>query len=197
MSQFEQRANIKFICKLRKSASETQSALQQVYGDIALKKSAVYDWFSQFKSGQETSEDDQRSRRPLTSRTKEMIGKVRQLIRCDRRMTITEFEQKVGISYGSIYTILFDDLKVSSFSAKHTLLVVQQFLAEKNISTITQPPYSPDLAPSDFRLLPTLKMGLKGTRYPTMEDTKSNVTAALHKIPKEAFHRCFQQWQDR
>jgi transposase len=64
-----------FVCKLGKSASETQSALQQVYGDTALKKSAVYDWFSRFKNGKETLEDDQRSRRPLTSRTEEMIEK--------------------------------------------------------------------------------------------------------------------------
>jgi hypothetical protein len=37
---------------------------------------------------------------------------------------------------------------------------------------ITQPPYSPDLAPSDFWLFPTLKMGLKGTHFATMEAIK-------------------------
>jgi hypothetical protein len=39
-------------------------------------------------------------------------------------------------------------------------------------------------------------MGLKGTLFATMEDIKLNVTAKLWKIPKEAFSRCFQQWQD-
>jgi len=78
----------------------------------------------------------------------------------------------------------------------HISLVVQQFLAEKIISLITQPPYSPDLAPSDFWLFPTLKMGLKRTRFATMEDIKWNATAELRKIPKEAFRRCFQQRQD-
>ncbi|KDR06878.1 hypothetical protein L798_03360, partial [Zootermopsis nevadensis] len=48
-----------------------------------------------------------------------------------------------------------------------TSLVVQQFLAEESISVITQPPYSPELALSDFWLFPTLKMGLKGTRFAT------------------------------
>jgi hypothetical protein len=57
--------------------------------------------------------------------------------------------------------------------------------------------YSPDLAPSDFWLFHTLKMGLKGTRFATMEDIKSNVTAELRRIPKEAFHQSFQQWQNR
>jgi hypothetical protein len=45
------------------------------------------------------------------------------------------------------------------------LLHNKQFLAEKSIPVITQPPYSPDLAPSDFWLFPSLKMGLKGTRF--------------------------------
>jgi hypothetical protein len=79
----------------------------------------------------------------------------------------------------------------------HTSLVVQQFLAEKFIPVITQPPYSPDLAPSDFWLFSTLKMGLRQTRFATMEGIEWNATAELRKIPKEAFRRCFQQWQDR
>jgi len=69
---------------------------------------------------------------------------------------------------------------------------VQQFLAEKSTPVIIQPPYSPDLAPSDFWLFPTLKMGLRGARFATMEDIEWNATAELEKIPKEAFRRCFQ-----
>jgi hypothetical protein len=46
---------------------------------------------------------------------------------------------------------------------------VQQFLAEKNISVITQPPHSPDLAPSYFWLLTTLKMSFKGTSFATVD----------------------------
>jgi hypothetical protein len=76
----------------------------------------------------------------------------------------------------------------------HTSLVVQQFLADKDIPIITQHPYSLDPAPSDFWLLPTLKMGLKGTHFATM-DSKSNVMGELLRIPQEAFCQCFQQWQ--
>ena len=78
----------------------------------------------------------------------------------------------------------------------HTSLV-QQFLAKKSILVITQPLYPPDLAPSDFWLFPTLKMGLKETRFATMADIKSDAIAKLRKIAKEAFRWCFQQWQDR
>ncbi|PNF34187.1 hypothetical protein B7P43_G17619 [Cryptotermes secundus] len=181
MSHFEQRANIKFMFKLGKSASETLTALQKIYGDTALKKSAVYDWFSQFKNGQETLEDDQRSERPSTSKAEEMVGKVRQLIRCDRRMTIEELEQEVGTVTGHFYMQVLQRLRDAvrrkgrdewqgqwfvhhDNAPSHTSLVVQQFLAEK---------------------------------FATMEDMKSNATAELRKIPKETFHRCFQRCQDR
>jgi hypothetical protein len=36
-------------------------------------------------------------------------------------------------------------------------------------------------------------MGLKVTRFATVEDIKSNVTDELRKIPKEAFRRCLLQ----
>jgi hypothetical protein len=61
---------------------------------------------------------------------------------------------------------------------------VQQFLTEKNILVVTQPPYFPDLAPSDLWLFPTLEMALSGTRFATMADMNSNVTTELRKISK-------------
>ena len=45
----------------------------------------------------------------------------------------------------------------------HSALSIQQFLAERNVPTLEQPPYSPDLAPCDFFLFPKLKGVIKGT----------------------------------
>jgi len=64
------------------------------------------------------------------------------------------------------------DVWLGAKAPSQTSLDVQKFLAKKSIPVITQPPYSPDLAPSDFWMFSTLKMGLKGTRFPTMEDIK-------------------------
>jgi len=121
MPQFEQHVNTKFTCRLGKSASQMPSALQKVYGDTVLGKSAVYDWFSRFKNGQERLDDDQCSGRPSTSITAEMIEIVQQLIQCDRRITAVELEQDVGISHGSIHAILSDNLKLRHVSAKFVL----------------------------------------------------------------------------
>jgi hypothetical protein len=80
------------------------------------------------------------------------------------------------------------------YQATHRLLCSN--FSPRKAFVITQPPYSPDLIPSDFWLFPIPKTGLNGTRFTTMEDIKSNAMAKLRKIPKEAFHRCFQQRQD-
>jgi histone-lysine N-methyltransferase SETMAR len=66
----------------------------------------------------------------------------------------------------------------------HTAVAVQQFLAKNNISIVPHPPYSPDLAPNDFWLLPTLKMGLQGRRFTTVENSKENADTRLRAIKK-------------
>jgi hypothetical protein len=48
MSQFEQRANIKFCQKLDKSASETFQMVKQAYSEEALGHSAVFKWHKRF-----------------------------------------------------------------------------------------------------------------------------------------------------
>jgi hypothetical protein len=53
------------------------------------------------------------------------------------------------------------------------------------------------MAPCDFWLFPKLKMSLKGTRFESREDIMRNTTARLITIPKDAFQKCFQQWQNR
>jgi transposase len=70
---------------------------------------------------------------------------------------------------------------------------VQHYLDEIKILATTQPPYSPDLAPSDFWLFPILKMGLKGKCFATIEYIKSNATAELRKIPKRNLPPVLQQ----
>ena len=47
----------------------------------------------------------------------------------------------------------------------HSSLLVRDFLAKTNTTVMPQPPYSSDLAPSDFFLFPKLKKPMKGHRF--------------------------------
>ena len=56
------------------------------------------------------------------------------------------------------------------------------FLAKHRITQVTQPPYSPDLAPCDFWLFPKLKPPLKGKRFQTSHEIQENTMGQLMVI---------------
>ena len=68
----------------------------------------------------------------------------------------------------------------------HNALSIQQFLAEKNMAVLEQPPYSPDLAPSDFFFLFKLKGVIKGTCFEDVDDIKMAVMMDLRKNPSSS-----------
>ena len=74
-------------------------------------RSQTFQWFSRIKAGRTSTDDDERSGRPVSSSTPEMIDSVCQIIREDRR-TIDEVSMLVGISHGTCHKILREDLKM-------------------------------------------------------------------------------------
>ena len=70
--------------------------LVQVYGDNAMKKTAVYKWVKRFSEGRESVTDEKRSRRPATGRTEENIAKVRQIVCENRWLVIRSIAQQVN-----------------------------------------------------------------------------------------------------
>jgi hypothetical protein len=54
------------------------------------------------------------------------------------------------------------------------------------------PPYTPDLAPCDFWLVPKLKNALTGQRFADIPDIQCNVTL-MQGILENKFQDCFQQ----
>jgi transposase len=57
-------------------------------------------------------------------------------------------------------------------SSAHKALSVKQFLAQKSITEMEQPPCSPDLAPNDFWMFPKIKSALNGRMFQDIEDKK-------------------------
>jgi len=114
----EHRACIKFCSKLGKTATECYEMLKTAFGEQAMGHSQTFQWFSRFKAGRTSIDDDERSGRPVSSSTPEMIERVRQIIREDRRSTIDEVSMLVGISHGTCHKILTEDLKMRRVASK-------------------------------------------------------------------------------
>jgi transposase len=77
--------------------------IQQAFGDDAMGATQIEEWFNRFKYGRTLEDSDQRSGRPSTSRTANVIENVRFLIPEDRRLTVGEIADEVGISTGSAH----------------------------------------------------------------------------------------------
>lgn len=145
----EQRVCVKFCFKLGKSSSETFELLQQAFGDDVLSRTTCFEWFKRFKEGRTSVKDNGRPGRPSTSKTNETVARVREIIRNNRRLTIREVAEDVGISYGSCQEILTKELGMSRIAAKFVprLLTDEQ---KQNRKTIAQELFERTESDQDF-----------------------------------------------
>ena len=80
----------------------------------------------------------------------------------------------------------------------HTAKIVTNYIRNNNITILPQPPYSPDLAPSDFWIFFRIKKVLKGKRFQEITEIQKNTVQILHEIKEEEFKQCFEnQWVKR
>ena len=76
----------------------------------------------------------------------------------------------------------------------HAAILTLRFLTDNNNTVVPHPPYSPDLAPSDFFLFPKLKMKLKGRIFQT-EKIQTESQAVLNPLWENDFQEYFKNWQ--
>jgi hypothetical protein len=62
----QQRCGIEFCVRLEKSGSETLQLIHQAYGDDAMRRAAVFEWWKRFRDGETNVKDEPRSGRPST-----------------------------------------------------------------------------------------------------------------------------------
>jgi hypothetical protein len=112
--------------KFGKSWQEILEMLRTVYGESAMKRRTVYKWVDRFKEGWESIDDNAREGCPSTSHVGENIQCVRDMVMSDRRITTRIIADKLGITKGSVQTILKDDLNMLKLCAKIVPKVLTQ-----------------------------------------------------------------------
>ncbi|PNF17937.1 hypothetical protein B7P43_G14737 [Cryptotermes secundus] len=107
----EQRACIKFCFKLGKTAAETHEILKQDFGDNSLGQAQAYDWYKSLKNGRISADEN--------------VAKVRDLILQDRRRSIQDLCNTLGLSYGKCQRILSEELNMRMIAAKFVPRLLQ------------------------------------------------------------------------
>ena len=111
-------AVIRYLYLKGKTGKEIHGVLADVYGSSAPYYAQIKFWVGEFKRGRTSLEDEARVGRPLDATDEEMCKKVWDLIHSDRRIQVEEIEQALGISHGSVSTILHDRLGMRKLTAR-------------------------------------------------------------------------------
>ena len=114
-SKVEYLAVIRYLYLKGKTGKDGELAI--VYGSSAPSYAQVKFWIGEFKGGRTSLEDEARSGRPLDASDEEMCKKVRDLV-SDRRIQVEEIVQALGISHGSVSTILHDRSGMHKLTAR-------------------------------------------------------------------------------
>jgi hypothetical protein len=107
-----------FAWKLGKSTTKTLEILHEAFGEHTLSWTAVFEWHWRFKASRVSLEGDERSGWPSTSETAENVEKIQELIHENRRRTVHELADTVGISYGVGQEIVTENLNMRRITVK-------------------------------------------------------------------------------
>ena len=107
----KQRAVIEFLVSEGEPPKQIFERLVNVYGDASLAYSTVKKWVSRIKHEEDdpslsSLQDRPRSGRPSSAVNPGNNDKVEKLIRDDRRITIDDIGERVGVSHGSAVNIV-------------------------------------------------------------------------------------------
>ena len=94
----EQRVCMKFCFLLGTSAAESVLMLQEAFKVDALSKTQVYEWYSGFKGGEMSCEDQPRSGRPSTCQNDENLEKICNAINADHHRITEEISEITDLS---------------------------------------------------------------------------------------------------
>ncbi|GFV25146.1 histone-lysine N-methyltransferase SETMAR [Trichonephila clavipes] len=150
--------------------------LIDVYGEGVLTVRQCQNWFAKFRSGNFDVEDAPRSGRPVEA-DKDAI---KALVDANRRITTLychqldntndALQQKRSELINRKGVVFHQDN-----ARPHTSLVTCQKFLQLERDTMPHPPYSPDLAPSDYYLFRSLQKFLDGKTFTSNEEVKNHL----------------------
>jgi len=103
-------------------------------------------------------------------------------------MAVRRFRPKLGLKH----------LKFHWDNARpHTSSETRSRLSELGVSVLPHPPYSPDIAPSDFFLFGYIKSRLRGCSFGTSDELLGKVTMEIEAISRNQLESVFEEWKGR
>lgn len=112
--------------------------IKQAFGGQSMSRTRVFEWHARFRAGRTAIEDDAHTGRPVRCTTLDIVAKVQQLVREDRRQTIQGLADEVGIGYGTCQRILTDELGMHRVAAKFVPRILTVDQKEQRVEVCTE-----------------------------------------------------------
>jgi len=78
----------------------------------------VFQWHARFKTGRTSVDDYEHTGRPTSCTTPEIVARIQELIRQDRRRIIRDIAEEVEVGYGTCQRVLTEELGMHRVAAK-------------------------------------------------------------------------------
>ena len=99
-----------------------------------MSRACAFEWHKRFREGQEECEDDQRSGRPVTSKTDSNIHRMKQLVCVDRRLTVTMISEEFFIGRNTMWKILAENLEMRNLCAKIVPKILSEYQKQRRLT---------------------------------------------------------------
>jgi len=176
---------------MKKSAAEAHRMLSNTYGEAAISERTCREWFQRFKNGDFDVEDrhsgiwwDQLGvvYYELLKPTETITGdryrtQLMRLSRAlkDKRPQYNERHDKVILQHDN--------------ARPHVAKVVKTYLETLKWEVLPHPPYSPDVAPSDYHLFRSMAHGLADQHFRSYEEVKNWIDSWIASKDDQFFRR--------
>lgn len=117
-TKYDKRVIIKFYVLLNKSPTEIHEIMRQGLQDSCPSYETIRRWVVAIREGKEDLDDEDRSGRPITAKTEDVVKKVDDAVQQDRRLTTRQLSEMVGVSHNTIHKILTEELGKRKVCAK-------------------------------------------------------------------------------
>jgi hypothetical protein len=130
-------------------------------------------WVEKFSQGRSKVTADDRPGHPVEIATEATVQRMEELIQADRRITIDSVATALGCYRG--------------LHSSKCMIAIQERIQELQRKLLEYPPYSPDLAPSDFHLFGPLNKHLGGKGFADDEEVQTEVWKRITQKSKDFY----------
>lgn len=117
-SKRDKRAIIKFHVLLGRSPHEIHAVMQEALGDASPSYETIRRWVLSIREGKEDLDDEPRSGRPASAHSDDLVTKLEAAVREDRRITVRQLSDALGVSTGSVHSMLTEKIGMRKVCAK-------------------------------------------------------------------------------